>query len=68
MFNMENKTHIRIARENRKLTVGEAARLCGVSYHTYRFWEIGKHRPRNIKDVKAIKKVFGLTTDQILGL
>jgi DNA-binding transcriptional regulator YiaG len=65
---MEKKTHIQIAREARKLTIDEAAKLCGVSYHTYRFWDIGKHRPQSKKDIKTVKKVFNLTTDQVLGL
>jgi DNA-binding XRE family transcriptional regulator len=65
--NMENKNHIREARLARGLSIPEAATLIGVEYQTYYYWDTGKTSPKK-KDIPRVKKVFGLTTDQVLGL
>ena len=64
---MEQKNHIKRARIARGLSILEAATLIGVEYQTYYYWDSGATRPK-AKDIPAVKKVLGLTTDQVLGL
>ena len=64
---MGQKNNIRKARLARRLSISEAAILIGVEYQTYYYWDIGTTKPKP-KDIPAVKKVLGLTTDQVLGL
>lgn len=65
---MKPENHIRLARKARKLKITEAAKLLDVSYMTYYYWDNGVSKPKNPKDIKKLKSVLGLSTDQILGL
>ena len=64
---MEQESNIRKARKARGLSIVEAAKLIGVEYMTYYYWDNGTTSPKT-KDIPNVKKVLGLTTDQVLGL
>ena len=64
---MEQENNIKKARVARGLSILEAATLIGVEYQTYYYWDNGITKPKT-KDIPAVKKVLGLTTDQVLGL
>lgn len=54
-------------RAENNLTQPELAKLLGVSNGMISFWETGKYEPTASNIVKAAK-VFGVTSDYLLGL
>jgi transcriptional regulator with XRE-family HTH domain len=62
---MSVANNIRKARENKGLTVEEAASVCGVPIGSYRKYENGQSQPTAVP-IRAIAKGLEVSTDEIL--
>lgn len=62
---MSVATNIRKARENKGLTVDQAAIACGVPIGSYKKYEAGTAQP-TAEPIRAIAKGLGVSTDEIL--
>lgn len=56
---------LKAARVNKGYTQAEAAKLLKVSKATIGNWERGKSFP-NMKDIKEIEKVYGVSYDELI--
>lgn len=65
MADMSVADNIRKARENKSLSVEDAATVCGISVSTYRKYEAGTLQPTAVP-IRALAKGFGISTDEIL--
>jgi hypothetical protein len=64
---MGQKNNIKKVEAGKEVVNLRGSDLIGVEYQTYYYWDIGTTKPKP-KDIPAVKKVLGLTTDQVLGL
>lgn len=62
---MSVATNIRKARENKGLTVDQAAAICGVPVGSYKKYEAGTAQP-TAEPIRSIAKGLGVSTDEIL--
>ncbi len=65
----DNKFAIRLKelRENRKISQTKLANVLGYTQTAIAKWETGVNEPK-INDILAIAKIFGVSTDYLLGL